>query len=61
MLFAGASALTGSYTESAKAFHIIDLNCDGTEGSIFNCTYNNIEQHSCYYYEDAYVRCPGMC
>ena len=46
MLLIGASAGTGSYTESRKSFHIIDLNCDGTENSIFNCPYNTIQQHS---------------
>ena len=60
MLLLGASAGAGSYTESHKAFYIIDLNCDGTEDSIFNCSYNNIQYHNCYYYEDAYVQCPGI-
>ena len=60
LIFPGASALSGSYTEGAKAFHIIDLNCDGTEENIFNCSYNSIVQHTCSDYEDAYVRCPGM-
>ena len=60
MIFVGASALSGSYTEGVKAFHIIDLNCDGTEENIFNCSYNSIVQHTCSDYEDAYVRCPGM-
>ena len=59
MLLIGALARTGSYTESAKSFHIIDLNCNGTEDNIFNCSYNKIQQHSCYYYEDAYVQCPS--
>ena len=60
VIFVGASALSGSYTEGVKAFHIIDLNCDGTEENIFNCSYNSIVQHTCSDYEDAYVRCPGM-
>ena len=59
-MFVGASALSGSYYEYVKEFHIIDLNCDGTEENIFNCSYNSIVQHTCSDYEDAYVRCPGM-
>jgi deleted-in-malignant-brain-tumors protein 1 len=53
----GAYAGTGLYTEYGRHFHIIDLNCNGTENNILNCSYNNITQHSCYHYEDAYVRC----
>ena len=56
----GASAGTGSYTESHKSFHIIDLNCNGNEDTIFNCSYNNVQHRNCYYYEDAYVQCPGI-
>lgn len=27
---------------------------------MFNCSYNNVQQHSCYYTEDAYVQCLGI-
>ena len=56
----GATPGSGYNKYSAKLFHIIDLNCNGTEDNIFNCSYNNIQQHSCYYYEDAYVQCSGI-
>ena len=47
------------YGSSALSFHIIDLNCNGTEANVLNCSHNNIKQHSCQWYEDAYVICPG--
>lgn len=60
IIFVGATALTlFYYTESIKFFHIIDLNCIGTEQNVFNCSYNDIVQYSCTDYEDASVRCPG--
>lgn len=60
VFYIGAIARTGSYYEYDKAFHIIDLNCNGNENSVFNCSYNNIQYHNCYWYEDAYVQCPGI-
>ena len=59
MLLLGAIAGTDYFTQSAKSFHIIDLNCDGTENNVFNCSYNTIQQHSCSIYEEAYVHCQG--
>ena len=56
----GAQARIGSYTEKLKSFHIIDLNCNGTEDNVFDCPHNLVQQYSCAYYEDAYVRCSGM-
>ena len=56
-IFIGASALTGYYSGSANT--VIDLNCNGTEKKISDCSYNNVER-SCYYYYFAYVKCPGM-
>ena len=53
----GASTGAGSYTESAKSFHI---NCNGTEDNVFNCSYNTIQKHNCDYYEDDSVQCPGI-
>ncbi|XP_019860164.1 PREDICTED: deleted in malignant brain tumors 1 protein-like [Amphimedon queenslandica] len=52
-----AMALTGLYTDYQKLFHIIDLNCNGTENSVFNCSHNTIEEYSCLDYEDTYVQC----
>ena len=49
----------GSYYENYKKFHIIDLNCNGTEDSVFNCSHNQIEEHNCQYYDDAAIQCNG--
>ena len=49
----------GSYSENYKTFHIIDLNCNGTEDSVFNCSHNQIEEHNCQYYDDAAIQCNG--
>ena len=58
--FVGATARDiNYYGSSALSFHIIDLNCNGTEANVLNCSHNNIKQHSCQWYEDAYVICPG--
>uniref|UniRef100_A0A1X7U210 SRCR domain-containing protein n=1 Tax=Amphimedon queenslandica TaxID=400682 RepID=A0A1X7U210_AMPQE len=53
----GAIARVINYYGTSPSFHIIDLNCNGTEATVLNCSYNNIEQHSCQWYEDAYVQC----
>lgn len=39
--------------------HITDLNCNGTEESVLDCSHNTITQHSCQRYSTAYVQCPG--
>ena len=36
--------------------HVHDLNCTGTESSIWDCPYDNIIEY-CGYYEDAAVLC----
>ena len=56
----GANARTSSYYGDRKPFHFIDLNCNGTEDNIFECSYNTITKHSCAYYEDAVVECQGI-
>ena len=57
ILYLGAIARTRKYQETRKFFHIFDLNCNGTEDSVFNCSYNTIQQHNCEDTEDASVRC----
>ena len=51
----GATAFTRYYSGDST---VIDLNCDGTEEKIFDCSYNSIER-SCNYVA-AHVRCQGM-
>ena len=53
----GASALTNSYTESTWPIHINDLNCSGSEESIWNCPHNGLIGYSCSHYDDAAVLC----
>jgi deleted-in-malignant-brain-tumors protein 1 len=53
----GAFARTGSYQDNYKPNHIIDLNCNGAENNIFDCSYNDLEE--CQYNGDAYVQCPS--
>uniref|UniRef100_A0A1X7UMK1 SRCR domain-containing protein n=1 Tax=Amphimedon queenslandica TaxID=400682 RepID=A0A1X7UMK1_AMPQE len=53
----GAKARYSSYTERLKSFHIIDLNCNGSEENVFNCSHNLVQQHTCTDYEDASVQC----
>uniref|UniRef100_A0A1X7VN53 Deleted in malignant brain tumors 1 protein n=1 Tax=Amphimedon queenslandica TaxID=400682 RepID=A0A1X7VN53_AMPQE len=53
----GAIAGQNSYTEGLKFFHITNLNCQGTEESVFNCSYSNVQSVSCNQYDDAYVTC----
>ena len=41
-------------------FHFIDLNCTGSEESIFNCPSNGLAtQYTCTYYHTAAVACHG--
>ena len=60
LLTTGAKARSSSYTERLKSFHILDLNCNGTEENVFDCPHNLVEQHTCTYREDASVQCTGI-
>ena len=54
----GATAYGSGY-ESSRPYHIIDLNCNGNESTVWNCSYNT-KSHGCYDYERARIRCPGI-
>ena len=42
-------------------FHFIDLNCTGSEESIFNCPSNALaSQYTCPHYHSAAVACHGI-
>lgn len=58
-VYIGAIAGTGLYSEVLKEFHIIDLNCTGSEESVFNCSHNAVLENTCSNHEDAYVQCKG--
>ena len=58
----GAIAKTSFYVEQVLPHIIFNMNCNGDEDSIYNCTYSN-ELHSgsrCYSGEDASVICQGI-
>ena len=46
------------YTESVWPIHINDLNCTGSEESVWECPHNGIEGYSCgHYRDDARLTC----
>ena len=51
----GAIPASGYYTESTWPVGIVNLNCTGSENSIFHCTYN--QTGSCLPSRDASVIC----
>ena len=55
----GAIAAYGSYTESVWPVYIRDLNCTGSEGSIYECPHNGITGYICNQYNDASIKCQG--
>ena len=60
ILYTGAIAASGYYTDYHWPFGIIDLNCTGNESSIWNCTYNGTSEfYSCSSSHDASVICQG--
>ena len=52
----GASALTNAFVEGNWYVHINDLNCTGSEESIWDCPHNGLNKY-CYHYKDASVIC----
>ena len=38
-----------------------NVRCTGSENSLLDCDANDIGEHNCQHYEDAGVRCQGMC
>ena len=51
------------YTEKNLPIHIYDLNCTGSEESVWECPHNGIKGYSCGRHrsrDDAQVICSGM-
>ena len=59
--FIGSIGAQGSYTESVWPIYINDLNCTGSEESVWECPHNGIEGYSCNHRQDASVMCQGTC
>ena len=55
----GSQAVYRKYTEGVWPIHINDLNCTGSEESVWECLHNGIAGYSCNYWEDASVMCQG--
>ena len=58
----GAISKTSFYNESLLPHTIFDVNCDGSESSIFDCLYSTEVPDflECNFYEDASVICQGI-
>ena len=54
----GASVLAG-YNEANLPVLINDLNCTGSEESVWECPHNGIVGYSCYHRGDAAMACTG--
>ena len=59
IIFTGSISAQGSYTEGAWPIHINDLNCTGSEESVWECPHNGIKGYSCNHWQDASVICQG--
>lgn len=55
----GAVSLQGYFTEYERSHYIYDLNCDGNESSIWNCSYDTLNRNNCNEQQDASVYCQG--
>ena len=54
---AGAIALGSRFSESVWPTHIYDLNCTGSERSVWDCPHNALSPSQCYYRNDASIAC----
>ena len=57
IIIIGASARTMVFTETTWPIHIVDLNCNGHEDSILDCSYNELLNDMCNEDDDAAVIC----
>ena len=56
-IITGAAALTRRFQESVWPMYIRELNCTGSEDSIWSCPHNNNARSGCTAYADASVVC----
>ena len=56
--YAGAVAISNAFFgQGTGPIQIDNVQCDGNETSLLNCTHNTVG--NCLHYEDAGVRCAG--
>ena len=53
----GATALNRTFTEGVWPIHIRELNCTGSEDSIWDCPYDNRPRSNCGATNDAAIVC----
>uniref|UniRef100_A0A1X7UCA1 SRCR domain-containing protein n=1 Tax=Amphimedon queenslandica TaxID=400682 RepID=A0A1X7UCA1_AMPQE len=55
-----AVSVPGYFTEYERSHYIYDLNCDGNESSIWNCSYDTLNSNNCNEQQDASVYCQDI-
>ena len=53
------SAVTSGFSNGVYDIWLDDVQCIGTETSLFNCTHSPVGIHNCVHSEDAGVQCLG--
>ncbi len=54
------SALRGAYFgEGFGAIYLDEVECDGTESNLLECSHSGLHNHDCDHGEDASVECAG--
>ena len=61
MLIAMSAPGRATYGRGTGSIVLDDLQCNGTESSLFDCTHRGVNIHDCIHGEDAGVRCTGQC
>ena len=56
----GAVPTYNCYTEGQLSFGITDINCNGSEEHLINCSHSKALLHNCNSHDDAGVVCQGI-